>query len=450
MVKTFSRLLFPLAVMASFVSVGTSIASAIVTDGLVACNPPEIVIENLDFVANAAAPQDCGTLTVLVIVNNDNGGTKAVSDFPVTVDGSAVVSGAVNTYPTGSHLVAGQAVEGYVGTFSGDCLPQDQGAVTLAANEQKTCVLTENDQPATLTIIKNTIGGDGTFNFDARFNSDTNTPITVTTVNASGTVDTFLNKGNYAVSETVPEGWNFSGISCQYENQSIGNQIPNGEQIYVDNGDHVICTFANTKIVTPVENTRELCSDTIDNDNDELIDLADPDCASFVPPANNGGGGGGGFYSLGGCNDKAATNYDAYVTQNNGTCVYPPKPADNGSTATTTDAGGQVLGASTSCGIYLSNYLRVGYKNDKEAVKKLQKFLNDYLHLNIPLTGIFGPRTEKAVKQFQLLRKETILAPWELSDATGVVWLTTAADINNLMCPDLHLPVPENLIPFSE
>jgi hypothetical protein len=40
-----------------------------------------------------------------------------------------------------------------------------------------------------------------------------------------------------------------------------------------------------TVIVTaqPVENTLGLCSDLIDNDNDELIDLADPDCSAFKP-----------------------------------------------------------------------------------------------------------------------------------------------------------------------
>lgn len=31
------------------------------------------------------------------------------------------------------------------------------------------------------------------------------------------------------------------------------------------------------------ENTLQLCTDTTDNDNDDLIDLADPDCASFLP-----------------------------------------------------------------------------------------------------------------------------------------------------------------------
>lgn len=37
-------------------------------------------------------------------------------------------------------------------------------------------------------------------------------------------------------------------------------------------------------IVPPqVENTSPLCSDQLDNDNDQLIDLADPDCEAFIP-----------------------------------------------------------------------------------------------------------------------------------------------------------------------
>jgi hypothetical protein len=106
---------------------------------------------------------------------------------------------------------------------------------------------------------------------------------------------------------------------------------------------------------------------------------------------------------------------------------------------------GQVLGASTSCGIYLSDYIKKGSKNNKDAVKKLQEFLNDYLKLTppIPVNGIFGPQTFKAVVKFQEQESEYVLKPWGGKKGTGYVYKTTTTRINNLKCPDLKLPIPE-------
>lgn len=110
---------------------------------------------------------------------------------------------------------------------------------------------------------------------------------------------------------------------------------------------------------------------------------------------------------------------------------------------------GKVLGASTSCGIYMTKFTRNGYRNDVDTVKKLQSFLNSYLGVSIPVTGYFGPLTEKYVKQLQLKHKDVMLAPWSVSTPTGISYLTTVTGINNIVCPDLHLIVPTNLIPFS-
>jgi hypothetical protein len=49
---------------------------------------------------------------------------------------------------------------------------------------------------------------------------------------------------------------------------------------------------------------------------------------------------------------------------------------------------GEVLGASTSCGVYSDKFLRKGYKNDEASVQKLQKFLNDYMKSDIKESGI--------------------------------------------------------------
>jgi hypothetical protein len=98
---------------------------------------------------------------------------------------------------------------------------------------------------------------------------------------------------------------------------------------------------------------------------------------------------------------------------------------------------GEVLGASASCGIYSEKFLRRGYKNDLVSVQKLQKFLNDYMKSGIKESGVF----DLAAK---------VLSPWKLSTPTGILYLTTKTEINNIMCPDLKLPIPSNLVPMTK
>jgi hypothetical protein len=109
---------------------------------------------------------------------------------------------------------------------------------------------------------------------------------------------------------------------------------------------------------------------------------------------------------------------------------------------------GQVLGASTSCGIYLNDYIKLGKQNDVTEVKKLQVFLNSNLGINLPVTGYYGPLTYKAVEDFQVKYNNSVLSPWVpyglTSDTTptGYVYKTTQRWINILMCSTLNLPVP--------
>ena len=106
---------------------------------------------------------------------------------------------------------------------------------------------------------------------------------------------------------------------------------------------------------------------------------------------------------------------------------------------------GQVLGEST-CGAYLNEYLRYGYNNNSEEVKKLQTFLNTNLGLSLEVSGEFDTATETAVKAFQVKESTSVLSPWKISKATGIVYLSTRNHINNLMCEKLKSPTPNNLI----
>ncbi len=112
---------------------------------------------------------------------------------------------------------------------------------------------------------------------------------------------------------------------------------------------------------------------------------------------------------------------------------------------------GRVLGESTSCGIYLNKYIKLGDKNnDKEEVKKLQVFLNEYLGLKLDVDGFYGLKTYNAVKVFQLKHQNEVLSPWvgvgklkNENDPTGYVYKTTQRWINMIKCPELNLPIPE-------
>lgn len=119
-------------------------------------------------------------------------------------------------------------------------------------------------------------------------------------------------------------------------------------------------------------------------------------------------------------------------------------------------SGGSVLGAFTgpgevlgaSCGLYLNEFMHIDSpNNDSWEVMKLQMFLNSFIGSNLPINGIFGEATETAVRRFQTAHNANALSPWSLIQPTGYVYKTTKWTINNLMCPDLGLPMPGPLNP---
>jgi hypothetical protein len=203
----------------------------------------------------------------------------------------------------------------------------------------------------------------------------------------------------------------------------------------------------NVAPVTPVENTSPLCSDGIDNDNDNLIDLADPDCSAFVPvtPTGSGGGGNGG----GGGGNGPITGTFGISLPGSGGSIAPSSGQVLGAYITPEELG-KVFGVATCSTEYLNSYIKTGAKNDPEQVKKLQSFLNENQGANLPLTGIYGSLTMKAVNKFQVAHGVYVLKPWidaglhsDIKEPTGYVYKTTKRWINLLMCPDLNIPIPQ-------
>jgi predicted ribosomally synthesized peptide with SipW-like signal peptide len=106
----------------------------------------------LEAIANCQQPpQNIGTLTVNKVVVNDEGGTKGIGDFSLFVSGYPVTSGAAVNFPTGGYTVTETGNQGYAATFSGDC--DSGGNVTIGAGDNKTCTITNDDNPQPVSIF---------------------------------------------------------------------------------------------------------------------------------------------------------------------------------------------------------------------------------------------------------------------------------------------------------
>lgn len=233
-----------------------------------------------------------------------------------------------------------------------------------------------------------------------------------------------------------------------------------------------------------------ICSDGLDNDEDQLVDALDPGCHNDNNPENpesydpndndetdaeptptvctddqannegeplpctynsnddNGGGGGGGGGGNAICSNSRDDDGDGLVDSSDPGCHSDGNagnpnsyvPSDN------TENDGLVLGASTvapaSC-FYLRDYMRIDLPNDPVEVLKLQAFLINFEgHDRVSLTGIFDQATFEAVSTFQVKYFGDILEPWGHTSSTGYVYILTLKKVNEIYCQRLF-PINE-------
>lgn len=96
--------------------------------------------------AAAVSSRQPATINVVKVVINDGGGTKKVSDFPLFVNGTPVVSGITKTFPAPAALYKISETydsSKYKQSFSGDC--DLQGGLNLIPGDNKFCIITNND-----------------------------------------------------------------------------------------------------------------------------------------------------------------------------------------------------------------------------------------------------------------------------------------------------------------
>lgn len=184
-------------------------------------------------------------LTVIKQIVNDNGGNNVVADYQLFADNSTTIIGITSGVETnvspGDYTITETGVQGYVASFSGDC--DVNGQLSLASGDDKTCIITNNDLPANITLIKNVINdtNDGDFNagptqFGLR-------------------VDGFLVQNNtststssntpHTINETGRVGYAFVGPITGVSNYGKVCPAVLGGSITLDEGEAITCTITN-------------------------------------------------------------------------------------------------------------------------------------------------------------------------------------------------------------
>ncbi|MTB88517.1 hypothetical protein H9L21_13940 [Aeromicrobium senzhongii] len=191
------------------------------------------------------------TLTLVKEVQNDNGGTAEATDWTLTADGPTPISGT-----TGSEAVTGAAVDagayilteadGPAGYDAGDWTCEWAGGTSegssliLANGETATCTITNDDQPATLTLVKEVENDDGGTAEPGQWTLTADGPTTISgTTGTEAVTGATVNAGQYDLSEADgPAGYDAGDWSC------TGGEVE-GASLTVANGGAVTCTIVN-------------------------------------------------------------------------------------------------------------------------------------------------------------------------------------------------------------
>ncbi|WP_185741917.1 hypothetical protein, partial [Pseudoxanthomonas sp. 3HH-4] len=203
------------------------------------------------------------TLTLVKTVVNDNGGTATVTSFPLTATGPTTITGVSGTAAVtnrsvnaGVYTLSEVTAAGYTaGAWSCTAGTLSGSQLTLANGQSATCTITNNDQPATLTLVKTVVNDNGGTATVADFPLTATGPRTITGVSGTGAVtNRSINAGVYTLSEVTAAGYTAGAWSCTAGTLS-------GSQLTLVNGQSATCTITNNDqaaqltLVKTVDNT---------------------------------------------------------------------------------------------------------------------------------------------------------------------------------------------------
>ncbi len=177
--------------------------------------------------------------------------TSSSPDILIEMAGHVAVGGNGTGYTWGSGLGAA-SVSG--GPYHIKLDQLDGSAIGSQDNQIQTGAIL---LPGTIIVTKNTVGGNGTFNYSTTGGSILPASFSITTVSDTGS-QTFnnINPGVYTITESDPGSnqFNLTGLTC---NDPTGNSAVNlglrEATINLATGELVTCTFTNTRSQGTIE-----------------------------------------------------------------------------------------------------------------------------------------------------------------------------------------------------
>ncbi|MBF0689050.1 MAG: VWA domain-containing protein [Cellulomonas sp.] len=203
-------------------------------------------------ITNTARP---ATLTLAKLISNDNGGTAQPRDVVLTATGDTeshtgrTGDDEITTVPVrvGDYVLAEEGLPGYTtgdwtcSTEQGDVPVDENSTVSVGTGQDVACSVLNEDQPATLTLVKEVANAHGGTADPTDWTLTAAGPSTVTgTSGSSAVTGAAVNAGAYELSEADgPADYTAGEWTCEGGARS-------GSTVTVANGEEVTCTIVNT------------------------------------------------------------------------------------------------------------------------------------------------------------------------------------------------------------
>ena len=183
-----------------------------------------------------------GWITVNKVMKNDNGGNESASDFTLFVVGSngsvGVSNGISKTFAPGSFDMTESGPDGYEALFSGDC--DIDGHLVLAAGDDLSCTLTNDDIAPVIKLVKIVSGG-ASQPTDFQMKVDTS-------VVPSGGSKVVTSNSPHTITEVDPTslGYHFVSMSGTGDRDSSCPTALGGSVTLLE-GEKITCTITNAQ-----------------------------------------------------------------------------------------------------------------------------------------------------------------------------------------------------------